>query len=232
MQTLTNSPDVCALLNSFHDYTTDNQSDPFHPKILWTPPTDKDDALNAYSTVLTWPIHHSEPLSSAEASLYCGEAFVLWGGWGERKRERAGHRPPRAFYFCRLLIFWWGYPAGASAEERDSEPRHIRDNLLKAQRRALRLKQRHDIVIKSADKGSATVIMDRKWYLDECDRQLNNPTFYEQQDTDLSDTIQKRLTEYVKRMLNDELIDKKKNISTLNVHELFWMLQCNFNASV
>ena len=30
-------------------------------------------------------------LSSAEASLYCGEAFVLWGGWGERKRERAGH---------------------------------------------------------------------------------------------------------------------------------------------
>lgn len=53
MQTLTNSPDVCALLNSFHDYTTDNQSDPFHPKILWTPPTDKDDALNAYSTLLT-----------------------------------------------------------------------------------------------------------------------------------------------------------------------------------
>ena len=52
--------------------------------------------------------------------------------------------------------------------------------------------------------------MDRKWYLDECDRQLNNPTFYEQQDTDLSDTIQKRVTEYVKRMLNDELIDKKK----------------------
>ena len=63
--------------------------------------------------------------------------------------------------------------------------------------------------------------MDRKWYLDECDRQLNNPTFYEQQDTDLSDTIQKRVTEYVKRMLNDELIDKKKNISTLIVHELF-----------
>ena len=33
----------------------------------------------------------AETLSSAEASLYCGEAFVLWGGWGERKRERAGH---------------------------------------------------------------------------------------------------------------------------------------------
>ena len=33
-----------------------------------------------------------------------GRLFVLWGGWGERKRERAGHfpsshRPPRGFYF-------------------------------------------------------------------------------------------------------------------------------------
>ena len=52
------------------------------------------------------------------------------------------------------------------------------------------------------------MIIGRKWYLDECYRQLNNPTFYEQQDTDLTDTIQKRVTEYVKRMLNDELIDK------------------------
>ena len=60
--------------------------------------------------------------------------------------------------------------------------------------------------------------MDRKWYLDECYRQLNNPTFYEQQDTDLTDTIQKRVTEYVKRMLNDELIDKKKNKQTNNTY--------------
>ena len=91
----------------------------------------------------------------------------------------------------------------------------MRDNLSKAQHRALRqLKQRHDIVIRSADKGSATVIIDRKWYLDECYPQLNNPTFYEQQDTDLTNTIQKRVTEYVKRKLNDELIDKKKTNNT------------------
>ena len=51
--------------------------------------------------------------------------------------------------------------------------------------------------------------MDRKWYLEESFCQLNNPTFYEQQDTDLT-ARQKRVTEYVKRMLNDELIDKKK----------------------
>ena len=114
----------------FHDYTTDNQSDPFYPKSLWTPPTDRDDALYAYL------IHVKHDLLT-------------------------------------------------------TKHRSIRDNLPKDQRRALRLlKQRHDIVIKSANKGSATVIMDRKWYLDECYRQLNNPTFYEQRDTDLTDTIE------------------------------------------
>ena len=42
----------------------------------------------------------------------------------------------------------------------------IHDNLPKAQRRALRLlKQRHDIVIKSADEGSATVINGQKMVL-------------------------------------------------------------------
>ena len=140
----------------FHDYTSDYQSDPFQPRSLWTPPTDRDDALNAY-------------LNTVKHDLFT------------------------------------------------TKPRRIRDNLPKAQRRALRLlKQRHDIVIKSADKGSATVIMDRKWYLEECYRQLNNPTFYEQQDTDRTDTIHKRVTEYVKRMLNDELI-KKTNKQTIPI---------------
>ena len=39
---------------------------------------------------------------------------MLWGGWGERKRERAGHngkggnRPPRAFYFFVYFILMHG----------------------------------------------------------------------------------------------------------------------------
>ena len=54
--------------------------------------------------------------------LLGGGLFVLWGGWGERKRERAGHdgkgkreerlppfssshRSPRAFYFLIMAIF-------------------------------------------------------------------------------------------------------------------------------
>ena len=69
-------------------------------------------------------------------SLLHRSFFVLWGGWGERKRERAGHngkgeerietfspfpsshRLPRAFYFFRLLLFLFRYRAGAYVEER------------------------------------------------------------------------------------------------------------------
>ena len=38
--------------------------------------------------------------------------------WGAGGRFPSSHRSPRAFYFIRLLLFLWGYPAGASAEER------------------------------------------------------------------------------------------------------------------
>ena len=80
---------------------------------------------------------------------------------------------------------------------------------LVVERDALRqLKQRHDIIIKSADKGSATVIMDRSWYINKCNRQLNSPTFYEQQEQDKTAMIQKRVTEYVKHMFNNKLVQQ------------------------
>ena len=58
------------------------------------------------------------PLSSAEASLYCGEAFVLWGGWGERKRERAPAVSlfpsfPARFLFLSIIDILMGIPSGS-----------------------------------------------------------------------------------------------------------------------
>ena len=118
-------------------------------KSLWTPPTNRDDALNAFLNAV--------------------------------KRD--------------LLT---------------SKPNRVCDNLPKTERDVLRqLKQRHGIIIKSPDKGSATVIMDRSWYINECNRQLNNPTFYEQQGKDKTTMIRKRVAEYVKRMFNNKLIDQK-----------------------
>ena len=62
------------------------------------------------------------PKSLQRLSLLRRGLFVLWGGWGERKRESAGHdgkgeerreavslfpSSPARFLFFRLLIFWW-----------------------------------------------------------------------------------------------------------------------------
>ena len=68
------------------------------------------------------------------------------------------------------------------------------------------LKKRNDIVIKSAE-GSATVVMDRDWYINECLRQLNDTKFYRPLDNDITDDIQKRVQVYIERMLHDKIID-------------------------
>ena len=54
------------------------------------------------------------------------------------------------------------------------KPNTIHDNLTATERQAIRqLKQRQDIIIKPADKGSGTVVIDKTGYIDECNRHLN-----------------------------------------------------------
>ena len=49
----------------------------------------------------------------------------------------------------------------------------------------------------------------KSWYIDECNRQLNDAKFYRQLDGDITDTIQQRVTVYIERMFNDGYIDEK-----------------------
>ena len=71
-------------------------------------------------------------------------------------------------------------------------PAPVRVNLTTRERHALkRLSRRNDIVIKSADKGSGTVVMDRNWYIDECLRQLNDSKFYKTLDKDITTDVKK-----------------------------------------
>ena len=144
----------------FHDHnnsTQPNEHNPFHNKSSWTPPTDRDPALNTYVDAIKHDI---------------------------------------------LTV----------------NRNHITDNLTKDERQALRnLKKRQDIIIKPADKGSGTVVMDKSWYIDECNRQLNDAKFYRQLDGDVTDTIQQRVTVYIERMFNDGYIDentKKYRVQT------------------
>ena len=71
------------------------------------------------------------------------------------------------------------------------------------------LSRRTDIVIKSADKGSGTVVMDRDWYINECLRQLNDTKFYKLLDNDITTVIQNRILKYTERMNRDNIINEE-----------------------
>ena len=135
------------LLEYFHDYPTQANPNPFHPKGTWTPPPHRDTALDSY--------------------LNAVERDVL-----------------------------------------NLKPNPVRDNLTIHERNACKLlSRRSDIVIKSAVKGSGTVVMDRVWYINEWLRQLNDIKFYKTVDSDITDDIQKRVRIYVERMHRGQIID-------------------------
>ena len=47
------------------------------------------------------------------------------------------------------------------------------------------------------------------WYIDECNRQLNDAKFCRQLDGDITDAIQQRVTVYIEYISNDGYIDEK-----------------------
>ena len=71
------------------------------------------------------------------------------------------------------------------------------------------LSRRTDIVIKSADKGSGTVVMDRDWYINECLRQLKDTKFYKLLDNDITTDIQNRILKYTERMNRDNVVNEE-----------------------
>ena len=91
----------------------------------------------------------------------------------------------------------------------NTKPLKIADNLTKQEREALEnLTERNDIVIKPADKGKATVIMDTEKYKAECFRQLNNPKFYKQLPKDITHQVEDRIHIRLKRLLIDDEIEE------------------------
>ena len=88
----------------------------------------------------------------------------------------------------------------------DRGPTHrSNDNIRSTERKALSsLRKRTDIVIKPADKGSATVVMSKDDYLSRVMHHLNNTHFYEK----LSDDPTERFTAEIRSLL-EEMKDKK-----------------------
>lgn len=88
------------------------------------------------------------------------------------------------------------------------KPKTIHDNL-NATEHAIRQLKQQDIIIKPADKVSGTVVMDKTWYIDECNRQLTDTKFYRRLNEDITAEIQKRVTVYVNRMHKEKLTNDK-----------------------
>ena len=107
------------------------------------------------------------------------------------------------------------------------KPKH--DNISKSDCSALyNLQKREDIVIKSADKGSAVVFMDQDHYVSEAERQLNDSTFYKPLNHDPTPEFTKQVSDAV-RVMHDQGLISKKNMAYLIVDQhkagRFYLLQ-------
>uniref|UniRef100_A0AAR2JWK9 Uncharacterized protein n=1 Tax=Pygocentrus nattereri TaxID=42514 RepID=A0AAR2JWK9_PYGNA len=66
------------------------------------------------------------------------------------------------------------------------------------------------IVIKPADKGSITVIMDRNQYVKEANRQLNNPQYYQKLDKPIFPQTSEGIRKSLDSLLSAGYINKKQ----------------------
>ena len=99
-------------------------------------------------------------------------------------------------------------PPDKAAVLRNIKPEPVRHNLTTRKRHTLKsLYKRNDIVIKSADKGSATVVMEAETGINKCLRQLNNTKFYRPLDNDITYDIKERVQVKVEHMLRDKILD-------------------------
>lgn len=89
--------------------------------------------------------------------------------------------------------------------------RDFADNLSIDERTALKeLKNNADIIIKPADKGSATVVMDRSAYITEALRQLNNTTYYRKLDRPIYTDNVKRIKDVLDELSAQRTITPKQ----------------------
>ena len=95
-------------------------------------------------------------------------------------------------------------------ERHFSDNKRSGDNLSKRERSALqRLENRKDIVIKKADKGGATVILDSKDYLEEGVRQLSDEKYYEKLDHNPTKEHEEIVRTTIDRLVEEDEISEE-----------------------
>ena len=85
-----------------------------------------------------------------------------------------------------------------------------KDNLTSDEREAIaNLRRRDDIVIKPADKGSATVVLSREAYLAEAHRQLSDTKYFARLDMDPTQEFAHNVSDLVREMMEANHINKE-----------------------
>ena len=80
------------------------------------------------------------------------------------------------------------------------------------------LRNKKEIIIKPADKGSAIVILDKSSYINEGQKQLNNTHFYEETSRDLTGKVIHRVNLHVHDMLQKgQIFQNTCNYLTLDI---------------
>ena len=90
------------------------------------------------------------------------------------------------------------------------QAKRCKDNLPPEERSALKsLRQRTDLVIKPADKGSAVVVLSKEDYIKEANRQLNESVYYRKLSADPTSQYSTEVKQCVDSMFKRGLIEKK-----------------------
>lgn len=89
--------------------------------------------------------------------------------------------------------------------------RNFRDNLTSAERKAIsELRRNQNIIIKPADKGSATVVINKSAYINEIYRQLHNPSYYRKLDQPIYSANIDNINSILQEMHDDGYITDKE----------------------
>lgn len=98
--------------------------------------------------------------------------------------------------------------------EKESDKIKLRNgppNLSKSEKHAIRsLQNNKNIIIKPADKGSATVIMNKKDYIAEANRQLSNTLHYKKLTQPVFPTISNRVDQILEKLHKKKSLNKKQ----------------------
>ena len=126
------------------------------------------------------------------------------------KLKKPNHFTPLAGRDRHLDAFIEGVTSEVMLKAKKPKSSNLSDN----QKIALdNLRKNHDITIKPADKGGAVVVQNTSDYIDECDRQLSDTTFYRQIENDptlkYNNTIKSSLLKGIKQNeIDNELFDQ------------------------